>query len=375
MKKKLLIATDSYLPRWDGISRFLSELIPRLTDDYDITVVAPDFPGNKKSADNEKVVRIPLSRFKAGDYTFAKVRRKKIKKLVKEHDMVWTQTIGPIGILAIHYAKKQGIPLASYVHSIDWELASRSISRPYLSLLITNLMKRIAKRAYNKSNLILVPSKEVARIFDSEKIIAPKKVIYLGTDTYKFVPAENKSEAKKKIGINPENIVIGYHGRIGREKDLIRLYNVFIKLQKDFENITMLVIGSGLQEQEALFKSALNIKHIRSTNNVVPFLQAMDIYVLPSLTETTSLSTLEAMSCGCAVLCTRVGLVKRYIKDKYNGSFFPKGNEAVLRLKLKWLIENPNVRARLGRNARKTISKKFNWEKTEIEIIKALESL
>src|SRR3989338_9882834 len=45
IKKKLLIATDSFLPRWDGITRFLTEIIPRLKDNYEITVIAPEFPG------------------------------------------------------------------------------------------------------------------------------------------------------------------------------------------------------------------------------------------------------------------------------------------------------------------------------------------
>ncbi len=375
MKKRLLIATDCYLPRWDGIARFLSEVIPMLEDDYDITVVAPDFPGSKKMADKEEVVRIPLSWLKLGDYTFARLKRKKIKELVTKSDIVWSQTIGPIGMLAIYYAKKKRIPIISYVHSLDWELASRSISRPYLSLIITNLVKIIARWLYNKATLILVPSKEVARILKSKRISPPKRVAYMGIDTEKFVPPENKEEAKKRVGIDPNHTVIGFHGRIGREKGLMTLYNTFIKLQKDFENITLLIVGSGLAEIESLFKSAMNIKHIKSVDNVVPFVQAMDIYVLPSLTETTSLSTLEAMSCGCAVLSTKVGLVRKYIKDKFNGSFFPTGNEIVLRLKLKRLIENPEVRDKLGRNARKTIEKKFNWEKTEIEIRKAIESL
>ena len=126
---------------------------------------------------------------------------------------------------------------------------------------------------------------------------------------------------------------------------------------------------------EALFRSSMGIKYIKSKDNVIPYLQAMDIYVLPSLTETTSLSTLEAMSCGCAVISTKVGLVKRYIKDKVNGSFFPKGNASALKVKLSWLVENPDIRTELGRNARETVKAKFNWERTEIGIRKALEDL
>jgi len=41
----------------------------------------------------------------------------------------------------------------------------------------------------------------------------------------------------------------------------------------------------------------------------------MDIYVLPSLTETTSLSTMEAMSCGAVPVTTPVGHLKEYIVE------------------------------------------------------------
>ena len=40
---KLLIATDNYPPRYDGISRFLQEIIPSLKESHDVSVIAPDF--------------------------------------------------------------------------------------------------------------------------------------------------------------------------------------------------------------------------------------------------------------------------------------------------------------------------------------------
>ena len=101
-------------------------------------------------------------------------------------------------------------------------------------------------------------------------------------------------------------------------------------------------------------------------------LQAMDIYVLPSLTETTSISTLEAMSCGLPVVVTPVGYVKHYIKDGKNGLLFPKKNSGMLAKKLNLLIKEERLRNKLGAEARKTVIKSFNWEKTVKGIEKAL---
>ena len=101
----------------------------------------------------------------------------------------------------------------------------------------------------------------------------------------------------------------------------------------------------------------------------------MDVYVLPSLTETTSLSTLEAMACGCAVIATPVGYVKEYIKEKYNGMLFPFKNSLVLSLKLGILLENEKLREKLAVNGRKTVERLFKWEKTAQNIKKILRTV
>lgn len=371
--KKLLIATDCFLPRWDGIARFLSEIIPRIKDDYEITVIAPDFKGHYENKDNIKIIRIPLFNFEWGDFQPAKFNHKTIRKEVKNADFVWTQTIGPIGYLAIKYGKKFKKPIIAFIHSIEWELVSSSLTTAkIIKTLISFLIKKIALRTYNKCSLLIIPSKETAKSF--KKIGAPKTIIYMGVDSNKFKPAENKEEAKKKIKIEPEKKVVGFCGRIGREKDLKTLYRAFLKLEKKHPEITLLIVGKGLKQQEEFFKKRKNIILTGSVNNVVPYLQAMDIYVLPSLTETSSLSTIEAMSCGIPVISTKVGYVKKYIKEKVNGLFFPMQNYFVLSLKLESLLENQDMRTLLGSNARKTVLKMFSWEKTVAKIKKALDS-
>ena len=114
---------------------------------------------------------------------------------------------------------------------------------------------------------------------------------------------------------------------------------------------------------------------VEFTNNIVPYLQAMDIYVLPSLTETTSISTLEAMSCGLPVIVTPVGSLPGYIQNNYNGIFFPKRDPYRLEKKLSRLINNPGLRKTIGDNARKTVKEKFSWENTFKEMKKVFESL
>lgn len=373
---KLLIATDSFLPRWDGIARFLNEIIPKLSDEYEITVIAPKFHGKLKDFKDIKIIRIPLSRIHVGDYTLARLSIKKIISAVKQADIVWTQTIGPIGMPSILIARFFKKPIAAYIHSLEWELFSKSLSpkNPFRKL-IYSFTQLITRNLYNKCSLLLVPSLEVAEILNWHHIRTKKRVVHLGTDTSKFTPPDNKKYIKKKIGINPKNTVIGFTGRIGREKDIVTLYRAFLRVRRLYDSLTLLIIGKGVQELRLMLESKKDIIIVEYAEDIVPYLQAMDIYVMPSLTETSSLSTMEAMSCGIAVVSTPVGYIKGYIKDSYNGLFFNKKNSYELSKKISDLLDNKNLRIKLGENARKTIIAFYNWDKTTKGINKALEEL
>lgn len=373
MKKRLLISTDSFLPRWDGIARVMSEIIPKLRDKYDITVIAPRFLGTVPRFKGVKIIRIPLSGTHFGDYPPAKFEYRKVESIVKENDIVFNQTIGPIGFSAIITGKKHKKPVVSYIHSIEWELFSEAIKR--FRRIVYHGTKLLARYCYNRCSLLLIPSKDIERVLMENRIKTKTKVVHLGTDVAKFIPPIDKKRAKKKIGISPRYDVIGFCGRISREKDISTLYNAFTKLQKIRRNIKLLIVGSGLKETEEALLQHKNIILTDSVNNVVPYLQAMDVYVLPSLTETTSISTLEAMSCGLAVVVTPVGYARRYIKEGKNGLFFPKKNSSILAKKINMLLKSEGLRQRLGDAARKTVIKKFNWDKTAKGIEKALDKV
>ena len=370
--KRLLITTDNFLPRWDGIVRFLEEMIPRLKKEFTITIIAPDFPGYYEVPEGVEVRRIPLMTTQFGDINFSRFKYGKIKHAVKEADIVFNQAIGPIGIMAVHAAKKYKKPVISYIHCIDWELTTKAVK--YLKGVANIGTRLLARHIYRRCNLLIVPSDEVALKLQENKIFTRKTVVSMGVDTKKFMPAEDKDAAKKRIGLSPETVIIGFCGRLGREKNLVTLYRAFRKLEKKHANLKLLIVGKGVKEEEKMFTDSRNIIMMGSQDNVIPYLQAMDIFVLPSLTETSSLATMEAMACGLAVLTTPVGYVKEYITEKENGMFFPFKNSLVLSLKLDMLISDTELRKRLGHKARKTIEEEFSWEKTAEGIKKAIET-
>jgi glycosyltransferase involved in cell wall biosynthesis len=361
---KLLIATDCFLPRWDGIARFLQDILPHLSD-YEVTVVAPDFPGEYEPPANVRIVRIPLMKMTFGDYTPALFERKVIKQLVLENDIVWTHTLASIGGLAIRYAKKLKKPYSCYIHSIDWLLVTRALAkRNVFRNIFYWYTKRVAVDAFSHAKFLMVPSVEVAEIMRWNKIKTKCELVPLGIHTEQFIPSKDKALAKKELGIDPESFVIGYTGRFGREKDLLTLYRSFISSSKKIKNAKLLLVGDGLVDFKEHMKQNPRVILAGSQNNVIPYLHAMDIFVLPSVIETTSLSTLEAMSCALPVVCTPVGLVKEYLHEKYNGMLFPIHNSLVLSLKLEWLYEHKAMMHIMGANARKTVLEEYNWNQT-----------
>ena len=375
-KKKLLILTDNFLPRWDGISRFLSETIPRLKNKYAITVVAPDYGVIEDSAyDDVNIIKIPVRQIRWGDFNPAKYDYKKIKQEVKKSDIVFSQTIGPIGLAGLKAAKKTRKKVISFIHSIEWELLTRAVTLNYFTRYLQFIAKWFVRRIYKKVNLLIVPSDNTAEMLTWQNIKTPKKVIHLGVDTKKFFPPKDKAIAKRNMGISEEDFVIGHHGRIAREKDLPTLLRAFIMVKKNNPNVKLLIVGEGIESIKRKLASIPGVILPGSTNNVVPFLQAMDLYCLPSLTETTSLATLEAMACGVPVIATKVGFVKDYIKPRFNGMFFQERNSYDLMRKIEFLMKHDTLRENLSDNARKIVEKEFDWNKTAKEIEETIDEM
>ncbi len=375
--KKLLIATDCFLPRWDGIARFLDSLLPYIQELYKITIIAPNFEGKFDEYPNVKVIRVPLhTHIHIGDYTPAKKSKSICKKIVAQQDIIWIQTIGPIGEIVSQYAHSLKKPYAVYVHSIDWQLVHRALSKYNIfAKPFGYIAKRIAKKVYNNASFVMVPSNEIKELLIWNSVKTSIHIVKLCIYTKKISPLLDKQKAKQEVGFLNDDRIITYVGRISREKDVLTLYRAFLRIHKEFENAKLCIIGKGISEYTSILEKNSKVRIISQTHNVEKYLQASDIYCLPSLLETTSLSTLEAMSCELPVVCTPVGLMKEYIIDKINGLHFPIANSLVLSLKLKTLLEDSIKAKNLGLQARKTVQREYEWRNTVNHIRKELARL
>ena len=361
-KPKLLLVADTYYPKVDGTMIFMNEFIKRTKNDFDLHLLVPDL-GERKG---ERVTYLNISkRFAVSGYPTIKLSLKnlnRIKKEIKAADIVFIQGPALASYLSIFFGKRYKKRTVFYTHTLAWELFEKFLPH-LLSRISFNLIKRISVFFYNRCDEIFVPYHELRDYLKKQGVKTKINVARLGVDIEKFSPAKDKKSYKKKLEIDPEKKVIGYVGRISKEKNITLLLKAFGHL-KERNDVYLLVVGDGPEDQIKEFKNTENCMITGFVNNVEQYLKAMDVFVMPSLTETTSLATLEAMSCGIPVIVTKVGFIKSYVIKNYNGIFFPRNDAKMLAMKISKLLDHEETRTKLGKNARKTVAYSFSWERS-----------
>ncbi len=368
-KHKLLIVADTYYPKVDGTLKFMEEFLLRAKEDFAISLLVPYLNSGKKAKippANDNITYIQTSRlFQVSGYASMKLsfrNLRRIKNAVKNTDLLFVQGPALLSYLSIHYARRYKKDSIFYVHVIPWELFTRFLPR-FLRRLFLILFRRLVISYYNNCSEILVPYHELQNQLRQEGVKTKITVAALGVDIQTFSPAKDKRTSKQRIGIDQNKKVIGYVGRISKEKNVRTLLEAFRKME-DQSQLHLLVVGDGPEKQKKEFQAIPNCTITGFVNNVQDYLQVMDIFVMPSFTETTSLATLEAMACALPVIATKVGFIKSYIIKNHNGLFIPRNNPAVLALKIKMLLDDAPLRQQLGQNARKTVAYSFSWERS-----------
>jgi glycosyltransferase involved in cell wall biosynthesis len=200
--------------------------------------------------------------------------------------------------------------------------------------------------------------------FHSETI----ELIPNGVDTDEFIPISkfDVDKIKKEIGFEGKRFVV-FIGRLEPQKNVSTLIRAWAKLKKNFPHI-LLIIGEGSEKAHLreLVKSLDIEERVIFVGSVSPgeiprYHQLADIFVLPSLSEGISNSLLEAMSCGQAVLATRIGGNCDVIKDELDGLLFSPGDAYELSRKLERLLLDEYLRERFGQKAREKVEKLYSF--------------
>ena len=170
---------------------------------------------------------------------------------------------------------------------------------------------------------------------------------------------------RENIGLDKEDFAVGYVGRLSVEKGVRYLIEAFRELNESGIHGKLLIIGDGpeMPELVALVGKANLKSHVVFTgfqSNVDHWLAAMDVFVLPSLTEGTPMSLLEAMAKGVPVVASAVGGVPRVVESGKNGMLVPPAKSDEIAQAIRLLYEKKDIRSNLAREAKKTIQEKYD---------------
>lgn len=234
----------------------------------------------------------------------------------------------------------------------------------FSKILGKTISYNITKNIMKSSDEVLTISKSVAEQIKEYYNFDKFEIIYNGVDVNRFYPSKSK-----------ENYLL-YVGRLGHGKGIFDLLDAF-KLLNNESNIKLLMAGKGELEEKILSKiKNENICNVELLGHVgqedlVKFYQNALIFVFPSHYEGLPTAILEAMASGLPIVTTSVSGCKDLINDKYNGLLVPSNNPHKLYEAILHLINNPDFREYLGKNARLSAEKEYSWnilsEKVEIK--------
>lgn len=192
-------------------------------------------------------------------------------------------------------------------------------------------------------------------------------VLHNGVDLARFAPGERRA-LLGALGLASSTLLIGSVGRLARVKNQALLLTALAApAVQECANWVALVVGEGPERAalEARARSlgiAGRVRFLGQRDDVAALLAALDIFVLPSLSEGISNTLLEAMASGVACIASAVGGNVELLDDGVHGHLFASGEAPALAGHLQRLCLDAPLRRRLGQAARARMVREFSME-------------
>ncbi|MFC1566299.1 glycosyltransferase [bacterium] len=216
---------------------------------------------------------------------------------------------------------------------------------------------------------IIVVSESVKNFCIKKCKISGLKLITINNginfEDFKEIDDAAVAAVKNNYGLNSDDLIIGFTGRLVEQKNVKTLILAFEKIIKNHGNVKLLIVGDGKQKHEfQQYASEHNftdkIIWTGVVENINSVLLIMDIFVLPSFYEGFGLSLYEAMAMRKSVIVSNIPAFKEVIVEGENGLLFDAKNSNKLAEKIEQLIKEPEKRKYLAHNAHKAVYPKFD---------------
>ncbi|HEX3487406.1 MAG TPA: glycosyltransferase [Micropepsaceae bacterium] len=168
--------------------------------------------------------------------------------------------------------------------------------------------------------------------------------------------APSREATRAKLGIAPDQIVVGFAGRMEDQKAPQHLIASVLPLLQAVPRLTLLMIGEG--PKRALLEAQLERAGLAQRAiwpgavNATSYMPAMDLFVLPSVYEGFAYVLIEALYAGLPIVATPVGGSQESVISGVNGFVVPQGARAEMADAIRTLATDDELRRWMGEASR-----------------------
>jgi glycosyltransferase involved in cell wall biosynthesis len=359
---------QGYYPLLGGAERQLASLAPRLqARGVDVHVITRRYPGLVafEMVDGVPVHRMPIPGNKITaslGFTISSILqvRRLRPAVLHAHELLSPTTT------AVSAKRLLGIPVvAKPLRGGRLGDIQRLQRMPFGARRLATFRRSV--------DAFIVISREIDAELDQVGVPPARRVfIPNGVDTERFTPLPPREQSapllprdalRESLGL-PDGPVAVFSGRLAPEKRVDRLLGVWPAVRAACAGATLLVLGSGPEAARLREMAAPGVRFAGQIDDVAPYLQAADLFVLPSVAEGLSNALLEAMAAGLPTIVTAVGAAGEVIEHGYDGWLIQPDDEAGLQAALIGLLGDATQRTSLGRNARQRVLQRYGLDRT-----------
>lgn len=244
-----------------------------------------------------------------------------------------------------------------------------------LKRILLTITERIACGCAHR--VICVSPSLRQRVIELNLVSADKTVVLgsgsvRGIDVLRFSPemcaSAHKEELAKSLGISADAQVVGFVGRLTRDKGIRELLTAFSQLRLKRPGLRLLLVGD-LEDGDPVevivrqqMETDPGIVRVGFVADAAPYYALMDVLVLPTYREGLGYAPLEAQACGIPVVTTTATGAVDSVVDGVTGFHVPVGDCEVLAARIDQLLSDPELRSRMGQKGRERVVQEFRHE-------------
>jgi glycosyltransferase involved in cell wall biosynthesis len=211
-------------------------------------------------------------------------------------------------------------------------------------------------------------------------------VVPLGRDMNLFDPKSyNQRAMRERYGLPLERPIVATLGRLDPQKGQEEFLRSLPLVLKDRKDAYFVIAGDETRGEEGYKKRLLdlssqlgvsdNVGFFPFTEEVPEFMAAIDLFVLPSYSETYGLVLIEAMAMGKPVVATDAGGVPEIVEDGRDGLLVPPRDEKALADAIVRILKDPSLQSSFSNQARKDALERFDAARCVDQLVRLLDAL